>query len=192
MKKIIYLLGLVLVTLFSGCKEGTDFDIQYTPLAPVGGQYKVNIIRGYDPSKTDAEYWASNPTDCDTLYKTDGSLNKTVMYAYFSNTSDYDTDKGWIRLGNYNDKGAYGVNAKVNVDMSNYTFSGTNLDNMLGNLATATDHVTISGKCGHNTYTTVSGTVTDEIYFIYSRDSQPGYHYKAEGFKYTGWSEDTK
>ena len=30
---------------------------------------------------------------------------------------------------------------------------------------TATDKVTVSGKCGHNTYTTVSGTVTDAISF---------------------------
>ena len=30
----------------------------------------------------------------------------------------------------------------------------------------------------------------DYIEFIYSRTGAPGYHYKAVGFKYTGWTED--
>lgn len=29
--------------LFSACSEGTDYDIDYTPLAPIGGQYALNI-----------------------------------------------------------------------------------------------------------------------------------------------------
>lgn len=57
---------------------------------------------------------------------------------------------------------------------------------------TATDKVTVSGKCGHNTYTTVSGTVTDAISFTYSRSDQPGYHYRVTEFKSTGWAEDNK
>lgn len=74
--------------------------------------------------------------------------------------------------------------------MSAYTFGGENVDDFIGNSATATDKVTVSGKCGHNTYTTVSGTVTDAISFTYSRSDQPGYHYRVTGFKSTGWAED--
>lgn len=61
---------------------------------------------------------------------------------------------------------------------------------VIGN--TATDKVTVSGKCGHYTDTTVSGSVTDEISFTYSRSDQPGYHYRVTGFKSTGWAEDNK
>ena len=50
MKKIFFLLALV-VMMFSACSEGTDFDIDYTPIAPIGGQYALNIEKGYDPSK---------------------------------------------------------------------------------------------------------------------------------------------
>lgn len=57
---------------------------------------------------------------------------------------------------------------------------------------TATDKVTVSGKCSHDTYTTVSGTVTDAISFTYSRSDQPGYHYRVTEFKSTGWAEDNK
>lgn len=185
MKKTAYLFALVLAGLFSACSEGTDFDIEHTPIAPIGGQYQITLVRGYDPTKTDAEYWASNPTDVDTLYTTADGLA-----AYLSNTTDYDTDKAWIRVGGYSSKAAYAINAKVSIDMSTYKFGGTNVDDFIGNSATAVDQATVDGYCGHNTYTTVSGTVTDEITFTYSRTGQPGYHYKAHGFKYTGWDED--
>ncbi len=193
MKKILYFLSFVLLAAFTGCSEGTDFDIDYTPIAPIGGQYKVNVYCGYDSLKTDAEYWASNPAKVDTIFKTDGKGSTTgILYTFLSNTTDYDKDKAWIRVGSYSSKAAYAINAKVSIDMSTYTFSGNGVDDFIGNSATATDKVTISGKCGHNTYTTASGTVTDEISFTYSRSDQPGYHYKVTGFKYTGWSEDSK
>lgn len=193
MKKILYFLSFVLLAAFTACSEGTDFDIEYTPIAPVGGQYKVNVYRGYDASKTDAEFWASNPAQVDTIIKTDGKGSTLgILYAFLSNTTDYDKDKAWIRVGNYSSKAAYAINAKVSIDMSTYTFGGEGVDDFIGNSATATDKVTVSGQCGHNTYTTASGTVTDEISFTYSRSDQPGYHYKVTGFKYTGWSEDTK
>ena len=54
MKKFIYLFSMLAVALsFGGCKEGTDFDIEYTPIAPIGGQYDVIIYEGYDENKTD-------------------------------------------------------------------------------------------------------------------------------------------
>ena len=56
MKKILYFLSFVFVALFTACSEGDDFDIDYTPIAPIGGQYRINVERGYDASKTDAEY----------------------------------------------------------------------------------------------------------------------------------------
>lgn len=73
MKKILYFLSFVFVALFTACSEGDDFDIDYTPIAPVGGEYRINVERGYDASKTDAEYWASNPTDAEFIFKTDGT-----------------------------------------------------------------------------------------------------------------------
>ena len=100
MKKILYFLSFVFVALFTACSEGDDFDIDYTPIAPIGGQYRINVERGYDASKTDAEYWASNPTDAEFIFKTDGTgTTSGVLYAYLSNTTDYDKDKAWIRVG---------------------------------------------------------------------------------------------
>lgn len=52
MKKILYFLSFVFVALFTACSEGDDFDIDYTPIAPIGGEYRINVERGYDASKT--------------------------------------------------------------------------------------------------------------------------------------------
>ena len=43
MKKILYFLSFVFVALFTACSEGDDFDIDYTPIAPVGGEYRINV-----------------------------------------------------------------------------------------------------------------------------------------------------
>ena len=43
MKKILYFLSFVFVALFTACSEGDDFDIDYTPIAPIGGQYRINV-----------------------------------------------------------------------------------------------------------------------------------------------------
>lgn len=101
--------------MFSACSEGTDFDIDYTPIAPIGGQYALNIEKGYDPSKTDAEYWDSNPSDVEEICKvSDG------VFCFLSNTTDYDKDKAWIRIGNYSTATDWAINAKVSINMSDY------------------------------------------------------------------------
>ena len=180
MKKLIYMCLLVCGMLLTACTEGTDFDIDYTPLAPIGGQYVVTITCGYDENKTDAEFWA-NPTDVEEVGQ---------IYAFLSNTTDYDTDKAWIRVGNYSGKAAYNINAKISINMKDFTFSGVDVDDFVGNSATPVDKATVSGFCTHNQFTAPSGATTDYISFTYSRTGAPGYHFKAEGWKYTGWEED--
>ncbi len=131
MKKILYFLSFVFVALFTACSEGDDFDIDYTPIAPVGGEYTINIEKGYDPSKTDAEYWDSNPSDVEEICNvSDG------VFGFLSNTTDYDKDKAWIRIGNYSTATEWAINAKVSINMSDYIFSGTDVDNFIGNSAT--------------------------------------------------------
>lgn len=189
MKKISYLLGMFAVALIlSACNEGTDYDIDYTPIAPIGGQYDVIVYYGIDESVTDDQFWASHDINSPDVTQ----LNEYGdLYAYLSNTTDYDKDKAWIRVGSYSGKGFYCVNTKININMSDYTFGGTNVDDFIGNSATAVDKATVSGFCKKNGITTeASGTTTDYIEFTYSRTGSPGYHFKAIGFKYTGWDED--
>lgn len=183
MKKISYFFGMLIsVLMFSACSEGTDFDIEYTPLAPVGGQYFVTLYYGIDDTKTDEQFWSTAKEGVD--YEELGQINATL-----SNTTDFDTDKAWIRVGSRTTNSFYGVNAKVSINMANFTFEGTNVENVAGGAA-AVGNCTVKGYCTHNQFTAPSGAVTDYIEFTYSRSDQPGYHMKAVGWKYTGWEED--
>ena len=179
---------LAAVLAISSCKEGTDFDIDYTPIAPIGGQYDVIVYFGFDESVSDEQFWASHTIESPDVEQ----LNEFgELYAYLSNTTAYDVDKAWIRVGNYSGKNFYNVNAKVSIDMSTYKFYGSDVDDFIGNSAKPVDKATVNGFCTHNQYKTeASGTLTDYIEFTYSHTDAPGYHMKAVGFKYTGWPED--
>ena len=189
MKKLSYFLGLfVAVLAFTACNEGTDFDIDYTPIAPIGGQYEIIIYQGEDASMTDEQFWATHNINSEDVEQ----LNEFgEIYACLSNTTDYDSDKAWIRVGGTASKSAHNINAKISINMSDYTFGGTDVDDFVGNSATPVDKATVKGFCKRNGYTTEkSKTTTDYIEFIYSRTGAPGMHYKAIGFKYTYWGED--
>ena len=189
MKKLSYLLGMFAAALMlSACNEGTDYDIDYTPIAPIGGQYDVIIYYGEDANMTDEQFCASHDITSPDVTQ----LNEYGdYYAYLSNTTDYDKDKAWIRVGTLTQKNRFNINAKISINMSDYSFSGNGVDDFVGNSATPVDKVTIKGFCKHNGIKTEgSGTTTDYIEFIYSRTGAPGYHFKAIGFKYTGWDED--
>ena len=190
MKKLSYLWTVLVAALaFSACTEGTDFEIDYTPIAPIGGEYIISIYKGEDPSVTDEQFWATHDITSPDVEQisdyTDG------IYAYLSNTTDYDKDKAWIRIGSYNAKEDYSINAKVSIDMGSYKFFGTDVDDFIGNSATPVVKSTVNGFCTHNQYITeASETKTDYIEFTYSRTGSPGLHFKVIGFKYTYWDED--
>ena len=190
MKKVTYLFGMLAALLtLSSCNEGTDFDVDYTPIAPIGGQYDIIIYEGEDASKSDAEFWAS--VDVNDNSKVEQLCSYGEVYAYLSNTTDYDSDKAWLRIGGLSANKSFNINAKLSINMGDYTFTGVNVDNFAGNSAKSIGTVNVSGFCKHNGIKTEgSGTTTDYIEFIYSRSDYPGMHYKAVGFKYTGWPED--
>lgn len=189
MKKLSYLLGMFIAALaFTSCNEGTDFDIDYTPIAPIGGQYDIIIYEGEDASMTDEQFWASHDINSEDVEQLNDYGD---IYAYLSNTTDYDSDKAWLRVGSYSAKSSYNINAKISINMADYTFGGTDVDDFIGNSATPVDKATVKGFCKRNGITTeASKTTTDYIEFTYSRTGAPGKHYKAIGFKYTYWAED--
>ena len=45
MKKFTYIFFMLFAVLFSACNsEDFDYDIEYTPIHPIGGQYRVSIV----------------------------------------------------------------------------------------------------------------------------------------------------
>ncbi len=170
MKQIKYILW-IFIALFALASCDTysdDFDIEYTAIHPLGGMYKVNIT---DEAGTSA-----------------GS-----QYCYLSNTTDNSTTQCWIRIGDYNAKitEVWAINGKINCNVGELTFSGSNVENLAGNMVSSTETFTVSdGQVTLQGITAPSGTVCDKISFTFTNSRFPGKTYKAEGYRYTGWPED--
>jgi hypothetical protein len=170
MKKFIYIFTMLFAVVFSACNsEDLDYDIEYTSIHPIGGMYRVKIV-----DEAGAEVKLSSS-----------------MYCYLSNTNANDTDKCWIRIGNYNTaaSNAYAINGKIACDVKSLTFSGTAM-NLAGNVTSSNENFTITnGKIELKGATAPSGTVCDKISFTFTRDNFPGKTYTVTGYRYTGWTE---
>lgn len=170
MKKFIYIFTMLFAVVLSACNsEDFDYDIEYTPIHPIGGQYRISIV-----------------DEAGTTVKLSSSI-----YCYLSNTSDYATDKCWIRIGNYNSGASneWAINGKIACDVKALTFSGTAM-NLAGNVTSSDENFTINnGKIELNGATAPSGTVCDKISFTFTRDNFPGKTYTVTGYRYTGWTE---
>ena len=170
MKKFIYIFTMLFAVVFSACNsEDLDYDIEYTPIHPMGGQYRISIV-------DEAGATVSVPSS---------------IYCYLSNTSDNATDKCWIRIGNYNTsaKTDYSINGKIACDVESLTFSGTAM-NLAGNVASSDENFTVAnGKIELNGAAAPSGTVCDKISFTFTRENFPGKTYTVTGYRYTGWTE---
>lgn len=156
--------------------EDLSYDIEYTPIHPLGGQYTVSVSRN-------------------------GAVVAEHVDCFLANTSDYDTDKCWIRIGAYNSANSantpgdaaksYFINGKISCNVPELSFSGTDIMNLAGNVASSDETFTLTdGKLELNGATAPSGTVCDKISFTYTTTVDPGVTYTVEGYRYTGWTED--
>ena len=169
MKQIRYISVLFLLLLgFASCETYGDYEIEYSSIHPLGGKYRVTVT-----DETGAQ-----------VYK---------IFAEISNTSDESTIQCWIRIGSYSLSGAnaYSINGKINCDLSTLSFSGSNIENLAGNVASSTNTFTLTdGKVVLKGATAPSGTIADAISFTFTNSRFPGKTYKVVGYRYTGWSED--
>ena len=169
MKQIRYISVLFLLLLgFASCETYGDYEIEYSSIHPLGGKYRIIVT-----DETGAQ-----------VYKN---------FAEISNTSEESTIQCWIRIGSYSLSGAnaYSINGKINCDLSTLSFSGSNIENLAGNVASSTNTFTLTdGKIILKGATAPSGTVSDSIYFTFTNSRFPGKTYTAQGYRFTGWSED--
>lgn len=175
MKKFIYIFCLMISALsFISCNsEDFDYDIDYTPIHPLGGQYTVSITR-------------------------DDVVIKEGVECFLANTAAYDTDKCWIRIGSYSssnnvsdENSRFYINGKISCNVSDLSFEGSDVENLAGNVASSDETFSVSdGKLVLKGITAPSGTVADKISFTYTTSVDPGVVYKVEGYRYTGWPED--
>lgn len=172
MKQIKYILCLLMATLvFVSCETYGDYEIEYASIHPMGGMYRIAV--------TDE---AGNQLSL-------GSGN----YVILSNTSDNSTTQCWIRIGAYNlaATNAHAINGKIACDLGSLTFSGSNIENLAGNVVSSPETFTVTeGKVVLDGATPPSGGKSDAISFTFTNSRFPGKTYKAVGYRYTGWEGD--
>ncbi|MEG1005587.1 MAG: lipid-binding protein [Bacteroides sp.] len=167
MKQITYICLFLLATLslVSCNSEDRDYDIEYTAIHPLGGQYVVSIMKN--------------------------GVKLIDSYCTLSNTTNNDADKCWIRIGSYTTAAAYAINGKIACDVPNLMFRATDIENLAGNVVTSTHKFTITNaKVELKGIKAPSGTIADKISFTYTTTKDPGVVYTVEGWRYTGWPED--
>lgn len=163
--KYTFFILLAALSMVSCNSEDFDYDIEYTAIHPIGGQYVV------------------------TIYKDGQELNMT--YCTIANTTGNDSDKCWVRIGGYTAAGAFNINGKISCDVKALTFSGSQIENLAGNVTSSTHTFSLTdGKIELKGIKAPSGTIADKISFSYTTTKDPGVTYTVTGWRYTGWDED--
>ena len=156
-KLLVILLALVT---FSSCETYGDYEIEYTAIYPLCGEWVVNV------TGEDGGVLAEGGT-CNTY-----------------NTNDDATDKMWIKMSVATND--WGVRGKIHCDVTSKSFDGDGIANLLhaddGINSTVTFN--ISGKVIVDGYTTQANTKVDAIEFTLT---QNGKSMTVKGFRKTGW-----
>lgn len=143
----------------------------------LGSCQKDEVIGGTGVQSMSGEWWL----------QTDGASGGTfgTGYSHLStyNTAANSTNEMWMDDG----ESYYGLKAKVNVDLTNKTFSVTNADELyFGVTVTITNGKIIKGVAKGPS----SNAVTDSIYFDAEFSDSPGDIYKFKGYRRTGFTSD--
>ena len=153
-KLLVILLALVT---FSSCETYGDYEIEYTAIYPLCGEWVVNVT---------------------------GEDGGVLAEGVTCNTTDDATDKMWIKMSVATND--WGVRGKIHCDVTSKSFDGDGIANLLhaddGINSTVTFN--ISGKVIVDGYTTQANTKVDAIEFTLT---QNGKSMTVKGFRKTGW-----
>lgn len=155
----------------SGCETYKDYEIEYSPVYPLSGEW---LVRFTDPTVTPS---------------TSGMF---VMSTF--NTADNATDKMWIRVTSTSATAANvaytgRICGKINCDVAARTFSGENVVNTYSAATPLTFTIT-NGTVIKDGYDTATGGKSDKITFTITDSRKPGKTITVEGFRRTRWLDD--
>jgi len=178
----------VLAVSFMSCETYKDPKVEYSPIYPLSGEWRVRI------------------TNVNT-----GVLDTTAMYTLATyNTSDNVANQMWIRVT----PGIAGMNpfsllktvpktilSKVSCDVAGLSFSTTGVTENLTvaastnwpayKLNSVIDTITVTeAKITLNAVAMPSGVKSDRITFKLTKSKVPGVTFLVDGFRTTRWDED--
>lgn len=169
MKKVKYLIFLMLAVGFFSCETMDDPEMEYASTYPVSGEWYVRF-EVQDPTDNS---WADVPGY--------GSYNKILTY----NTASNSSDTIWIDDLNH----IWSFKIKCPIQLSARTFSTP--DSVLNSDPDYPINVLIKNGSVHvGKGKSISGVTTDSIYFEIGFTDDPGTQYRLSGFRRTGFLED--
>lgn len=156
----------------AGCETYKDYDIEYSPVYPLSGEW---LVRFTDASVTPA---------------TSGLF---VLSTF--NTAANDQDKMWIRVTSTSATAANiaytgRFTGKINCDVAAKTFSGENVANTFYTTAPLHTFTITNGTVILNGYDTATGGKSDKISFTITDTRKPGKTITVDGFRRTRWPGD--
>jgi hypothetical protein len=181
LKNFIYLISISFT--LSACETLPDPEVEHSSIWPLSGEWLTHV---YNDQGVAIGATASNSL---------GSLVALRTY----NTADNSSTLAWMRLGSTQ---AYAMLGKVNCDINQKTFSGTNVPfsgqagrsftiqegKVLLNATTLLGYSEIDDE-GKTVVHPGSGITTDSIYVRYT-SSADGKTYVAKGHRRSHWAED--
>lgn len=168
MKQIYKLLTMLLFAVtFTACETYGDYEVEYSPIYPLSGEWIVNVY------------------DANGVLYPDGSGYTCNTY----NTADNSTNKMWIKMSTA--KLAWGILGKVNCNVDAKDFNGDNIPNLVDSKDGATSETMFTvtnGKVTMDGYDTPTGHKADMIEFTLTNSKYPGETIVVKGFRKTGWN----
>ena len=156
----------------SGCETYKDYEIEYSCIYPLSGEWLIKFI--------------------DTSVTPNDTSGYVVLSTY--NTSDNSKNQMWIRSINNNVTGLLPVTGrftgKINCDIIAKNFSGENVVNTYVTTTPAPSFTITDGIIVLEGYDTATGGKSDKITFTMTDIRKTGKVYKVIGFRRTRWLDD--
>ena len=172
MKSIIrsVILLCVFATSFISCETYSDPQVDYSPIYPLSGEWRVRI----------------------TNLSTNALISSTAMYTFGTyNTEENSSTQMWIRTTTNLPSSLGTLKAKIACDVPSLAFSVANGNNLNVTTNAILGTVTITeGKVTLNSVAMPSKVTSDRISFKMTSTKSPGITYLVEGYRRTRWNED--
>lgn len=152
--------------MLSGCENYPDHDVDYSPIYPLSGEWRVRV------------------TDLST-----NTLVTNTMYTFGTyNTADSVANQMWIRTTSNMAGGLGALRGKISCNVADLSFNG---DNVVDISVSTTETFSITeGKVVQDAISMPSGVKADKISFKHATSKVPGKTFLFEGYRRTLWPDD--
>ncbi|MBK7628702.1 MAG: hypothetical protein IPJ16_16145 [Bacteroidales bacterium] len=158
----------LLLVAASGCETYKDYEIEYSPVYPLCGEWLVRFT--------------------DTSVTPNVTSGLIVMSTF--NTADNSTNQMWIRTTSTSSSYTGRFDGKISCDVPGKSFSGGNVQNTYYTTTPSPTFTITEGIIVMDGYDTATGGKSDKITFTMTDTRKAGKVYKVTGFRRTRWLDD--